>query len=314
MIRYDRAPGRTLLDLLRPGGFLAPLLVPRAVAGLPLDVHFRERDHVHVYCGQTRLLDVSIVRGGVRVDAHETYASQSGATGLCRTWSVGEAGLHAALDTYLGSVVVGARWIAKEGAVQVAWASVRQPWMPLDREAVLGYGANDRARVFPEVQAARVALEVARATHGWAALPPTKSAAELDQLAIDSGGRLVLVELKDAASSPASVSYSPLQLLQYVHEWAAAYDAVRPGLDKLREARVEVGLSPASMPRLTDGLRPVIGFGEDTRSAEVRARFNAVMEVVNRYLPPGTPPIEVWSVWRGTAAMIPPPSSVPSPG
>jgi len=146
------------------------------------------------------------------------------------------------------------------------------------------------------VQAARAALEAHGGASGWAPLPKTKVGAELDQLAVDPEGRLVLIELKDAAASPASVFYSPLQLLQYVHEWAAAYDAVRPCLDALREARIAVGLSPPSMPPLTPGLRPVIGFGEDKRSTEVRARFEVVLDIVNRHLPSGALPIEVWAV------------------
>ena len=131
---------------------------------------------------------------------------------------------------------------------------------------------------------------------GWAPPPAGKVGAELDQLAVDSAGRLVLIELKHAGASPASVYYAPLQLLQYVHEWAISFETVRNDLCALIDARREIGLSPADIPTLKGGLRPVIGFGPDIRSAKVRTRFDAVLAVAQRHLPEGVSPIEVWAM------------------
>ncbi len=60
-----------------------------------------------------------------------------------------------------------------------------------------------------------------------------------------------------------------------------------------------MGMAPAKIPRLTGGLRPVIGFGEDVRSPEVRARFDTVRAIVNRHLPPGVLPMEAWALKEG---------------
>jgi hypothetical protein len=301
MIRYARAPSLAFRQLLATGGLLAPLLAQRIVAGVPLDVHLREGDHLHVYCGLTRIVDAWLAGGRVRVDAHKTYTSQACGEGLFRSWTRGEAGFSDALDTYMAAVAVGPAFVRREGAVQAAWAQVRSPWTPFDREAVLGYrdtAAQTVGRAFPQVAAARAELERLRLAGRWAPMPEGKVGAELDQLAVDPGGRLVLVELKDAAASPASVFYAPLQLLQYVHEWAAAFDGVKHQLDAILTARIALGMSPPEIPRLVGGLRPVVGFGPDVRSAEVRARFETVLAVVNRHLPDGAAPMEAWGMGR----------------
>ena len=52
---YNRAPSDELKNLLRPGGFLAPLL------DLPSRndfLHFRPKDHVKIYRGLTNLVDL----------------------------------------------------------------------------------------------------------------------------------------------------------------------------------------------------------------------------------------------------------------
>lgn len=72
----------------------------------------------------------------------------------------------------------------------------------------------------------------------------------------------LLIELKDATAAPASVFYSPLQLLQYAHEWAAAFEAVSDQLATRIKARIGLGLSPSNMPSLGGGLRPVVCFGK----------------------------------------------------
>ena len=85
-VRYDRAPCAALLLLLADGGLLAALRRPWSVAGLPLDLQFREHDEVHLYCGLTRLVAARRRADGVRLAASPTYTSQPCARGLFRTW------------------------------------------------------------------------------------------------------------------------------------------------------------------------------------------------------------------------------------
>ena len=156
--RYDRAPSERFLRHFERGGLLAPLLERYTVAGLPLDVQFRVGDEAHLYCGQTRLLTVAGKVESVTVGAHRTYAKQESAADVMRSWRFDDVGFEGALRSYLAGVRVRERWTAKEGAVQAAWMGVTSPWIPIDREAVLG---------------------------------ATRSGNELDQLAIDPDGRLV---------------------------------------------------------------------------------------------------------------------------
>lgn len=302
MTRYARAPSAYLRALLAPGGLLSALLDRRAFSGLPLraDVHLREHDRVHVYCGLTRLIDVRLLRRKVRVRAHTTYSSQPCADGLFRAWSPDEAGLDDKVGRYLAGVQIRPTHVRAEGAVQAAWAAVTDPWIPFDREAVLGYESKTSraaARFADAVQAARAAVAgVVKSDAAWAATSANKVNAELDQLAVDPSGRLVLIELKYGRASGASVYYSPLQLLQYVHEWARAFESVRADLRALIEARQAIGLSPPDMPALNAEFRPVVAFGSDLPNVDIRGRFEEVRTIANRHLPVGVAPIEVWAL------------------
>jgi hypothetical protein len=285
----------------------SPLLARRRRDGLLLDVQLRERDHVHIYHGLTRLVDASLVRSGLRVTAHASYRAQLCAAGLFRVWRLNESGFGEALDRYIASVVVDSGHLGREGGVQAAWTEVSDPWIPFDREAVLGYSSTDartRARYSEPVQAAREEIERLPGLARWARLTVGKVGAELDQIAVDSAGRLVLLELKDARASAPSLYHAPLQLLQYVHEWAAAFDVVKPQLTLLIEERKRLGLSPIGVPNLKGGIRPALGFGTDHRTPEVRARLEAVRQIANRYLPTMASPIEVWAMRQGAPVRL----------
>lgn len=289
---YDRAPSPQLLRLLQPKGLLAPFLSlgDENTGGVGLDVHFRSNDEMHVYCGMTRLITAQALWGGdVKLTAHRTYTSQACAKSLFRTWRAGETGLSSALATYVRGVKVGPRWTRAEGAIQMQWSRVRKPWVPIDREVVLAQQVE--AAALPKVRSAYKALTAVAGGSRWAV--PTSGGTELDQLALDSRGRLVLIELKDASKSSADLYYAPLQLLHYVWIWHDAFDDVRDGVEAMVGARVDAGLMPR-VRHLSDGIRAVVGFGRDVRSREVKRRYGVVLEIVNRHLPRGVGDVELW--------------------
>lgn len=290
---YDRAPSPELQALLLPGGFLAPLvgLASRKTGGHYHDVHFRANDEVHVYRGLTRLVTVSKTSNDeVRLTAHSTYRVQQCAQDFLRRWRVDEPGFSEGLDHYLSEVSVSASFLLNEGKVQEQWSEVNAPWVPFDREGVLS-GPHAMGRDFPQVQAALDQLTGLSQRSGWA--PPNPTGVEIDQLAIDPLGRLVLMELKDTSKGNAEVYYSPFQLLQYVWEWHGALEAVRNGLQAVIRARVAVGLAPPDVPPLTRGIRASVGFGPDKRSSEVKRRYEKVLKIVNNHLPADVGPIEI---------------------
>ena len=293
---YDRAPSHELQALLSPGGFLAPLvgLADRKSGGHYHDVHFRDKNEVHVYRGITRLVTVKkTFEGEVRLTAHHTYKNQPCGRSFLRPWRVDEPGFGEELDGYLENVKVSPRFLLNVGKVQEQWSKVNAPWVPFDREGALGGRQHALGRDYSQVQAALEQLTGLAQRNGWPIPNPTGS--EIDQLAIDPLGRLVLLELKDSSKRNAEVYYSPFQLLQYVWEWHGALEAVRNGLQAVIDARVAVGLTPDDVPALTGGIRASVGFGSDERSNEVKRRYEKVLKIVNNHLPAGLGPIETWA-------------------
>lgn len=303
--RYARAPSDDLLALLDDGGLLAPLRAPWSVAGVPLDLQFREGDEVYLYCGLTRLVTARRTRQGVSLTAAATYTRQRCAQALFRPWSRTDPGFGDALATYLGGVEVDDRWVAREGGVQAAWMAVHTPWVTLDREAVVGRastGARAEALEAPAVQAAFDAVDALAVAGGWQRPSPPKAANELDQLAVDPEGRLVLVELKHARAG--EVVTAPLQALRYVWEWHAEVRALLPSLNALLDARRRVGLVPAGTPALDGRLRAAIAWGEGSPSAEVMRRMREVKALVEGFLPDGIAEVEVWALADGQAVRV----------
>lgn len=298
-VSYDRTPSDKLRRLFDTGGLLAPLLnlSERQVCGLPLDIFFRVKDEVHIYCGLTQLIRVKRYSNGtVKVSAHKTYSEQSCAIGLFRRWSINEhTEFEKSLDRYLCRVKVDSRHTKYEGSIQSLWSRVTECWVPFDKEVVLGYSSKEEskaARRCGQVESACAELQdIARTASPPWAFPPCRGS-KIDQLAVDSTGSLVLVELKDASAS--LIFYAPFQILSYIWEWHNAIQSVLSQLQALLDSRVDLGLISSTVPKLTGDIRAAVCFGPDTRSDEVKRRYSKVLDVQNRYLPPGFPPIDTW--------------------
>jgi len=307
--RYLRAPSAAVHAHLGPQGLLGPLLRPRTLGKLRLDVQLREKNEVHAYYAQARIIRAHLAADRVRLDADRAYHVEHGGAPLFSAWDPSDRAFEGVLDAYLQNVPAHVE-THPEGHVQAAWSGVLDPWVPIDREAVIGYEntqAEEEARKSDLVRAARDEVEAAGAKHlpkRWAKLPTYDRCAELDQLAIDPEGRLVLIELKYGRTSPDKVYYAPLQLLQYAHEWRRAFAQVSADVEAVREARVALGLSPAHTPRLSGEFRLVLGFGEDLPSKEVISRVEEVRALANRHLPAGAAPIEMWAMKSGTPARL----------
>ena len=146
------------------------------------------------------------------VTAQGTYTTQPCAGDLFREWNTREPGFEETLENYLDSVIVAEAQTGREGGIQARWSRVTEPWIPFDRDAVLPYESETvkaKAMEFKKVEEAYVQLGAivaskrklpSRKDH-WAKLPKKKKSNEIDQIAVDSQGRLVIVELKDASAS-----------------------------------------------------------------------------------------------------------------
>ncbi len=285
---YDRAPSEELRQLLMPGRFLAPLveLNRQKVGDYEHDVHFRRNDEIHVYRGRTSLLKIAIADyWSVEVTAEDhKYKRQACAKPHFRPWNIGELRFSKALKDYLCDVKVNPTFTMGEGAIQSQWSKVTEPWIPFDREVQLGYASTG----FSQVEAARTEL-----TKHLGAAQKSGVPRKLDQLAVDSCGDLVLIELKDAAKQSANPDYATFQLLHYVWSWHHALDAVRGSVQALINARVAVGLTPPDVPQLTGSIRAAVGFGSEAPNTQA-GRYGMVLDIVNEHLPPDIGPIETW--------------------
>ena len=146
--------------------------------------------------------------------------------------------------------------------------------------------------MFPAVEAAFHSIQAVAGDKRWKELK--SGARKVDQLAIDPEGRLVLIELKDAETNDDRLYYVPFQLLHYLWEWHGALEAVQSDLQELIKARATFGLMAAAVGKLNGGMRAAIGFGPDKRTAEVKRRYEIVIEIANDHLPPGVAPFETW--------------------
>ena len=303
--RYARAPSGALRALLADGALLAPMRRPWIVSGLPLDLQFRERDEVHLYCGLTRVVAARRKGPWVELHAAKSYTSQACAARLFRLWPTGASGFDTALESYLGAVRVEPRWTDKEGRVQAAWMSTPTPWATLDREAMIGRSSTrdrDMALDHDEVRAATAEVRALTEAHGWARPGEPRRANEVDQLGIDASGRLVLVELKHGRAS--DLATAPLQVLRYTWEWHAAVESLVPSLVALWDARRALGLLANEVPPPRGEIRVVLAWGEMEPSPEMSRRLTRVLDITDTYLPPGVSPIEVWTMASGRPTRV----------
>jgi len=313
--RYQRAPSAPLLSLFAPDQLFGRLREPldmrvgnRTVA---LDVQFRERDGVMLYCGQTRVLCLHPKGDDFVADAHPTYTGQECAAEMLRRWTPADtpSAFGDALQRYLAALQVGERWVRKEGAVQVRWlgndtASLGEPpWLPIDREVVLGHAPKEerQASLKPDtLERAWEALCNLASVEGWKAPSAPGAANEVDQLALSHDGkRLILVELKHKADGSAAV-YAPYQVMRYVAEWAAALEGptageIGNGVNELARAKYAIGLLKEP-PVLVEHpeIQPIVAFNEPP-TKEVQRRLPKVVQILRDNLPgPSIEKLEIW--------------------
>ena len=314
-VRYARAPSESFLALFQDGALLHALTEPLAcmVGGQPvwLDLQFRKSDEAMLYCGQTRLLTVTMRQANVRIDAHQTYRKQSASAHIRGSWPFATPGaaFSQGLRAYLEQIEVAPRWTRSEGAVQSRWMrndpaiKADLPWKSIDREAVLTYVGDAVSSASPtavQMQKANSAVSLLASSEAWSQPSIRDEANELDQIAISNDGQqLVLIELKPRDGKQAF--YAPLQLARYALEWATALTDPDRGttvadVNAVARAQRKIGLGRATSDlSSTPTVRPIIGFN-DPPTREVLRRISLVWATIAKLvahsliLPP-----EVWA-------------------
>ena len=316
-VSYKRAPSKELLELLVGDGDLSWLidLGKEKIAGYHHDVHFRGKE-IHVYRDGARVVKAEWFTSLKKVDvsADKKYMNETCVEGFFGRHEVGDTlsgGFKDKLKCYLDKVDIASNQKGKEGAVQTKWSRLEMcPWTPLDRECRLShqsmtYKEEVEERIAKDVDGALRELKKIYRDHDnlkgaarWA--KPAIAGGQIDQLAVDDEGRLVLLELKDGSKNNKEIYYAPFQLLQYVWRWHNALQespSLLCDLQELIRARQQVCLISSDVLDLTGCIKPAIGFGCDIPTAETKNRYKKVLEIVNCYLPPDVPHIETWA-WK----------------
>lgn len=313
-VSYKRAPSK---ELLKCGGDLSWLidLGEEKTAGYHHDVHLRGKE-IHVYREGARAVKVEWFTSlkKVEISADKKYIVETCIEGFFGRHMVRDTlsrGFNDKLKCYLRKVDIASNQKGKEGAVQTKWSRLKRwPWTPFDRECRLShqsmeYKGEVKERITRDVDGAFCELKKIYRDHDhlqgrarWAY--PHIGGGQIDQLAVDDEGRLVLLELKDGLKRNMGIYYAPFQLLQYVWRWHNALKespSLLYDLQNLIKAREEVRLMPNHIPDLTGTIRPAVGFGCDMPTAETKNRYKEVLKIVNCHLPPGIPNIETWA-WK----------------
>jgi hypothetical protein len=311
-IWYDRTIPDEFRAELSPGGSFERL-VRFAHRRHLADVQLRATGSLSwatIYCGLTNVLHVEYRRTrGYRLRADKGYmeANQAGPPeGVLRwtTWSTA-ARLMAgwpAIEAYMTGQFKGvAKRHTNEGAVQaMLCANGRGSYQVIDREAVFGFrDTTERERVHKELRELLLeALKVRTPEVWWR--PPASLGGELDILAVDARGRLLVVEVKPA-DTLAGITWAPLQVSFYAglfRHWSEAVGGESAEiLNRMLRQRITIGLEDESSVSLSYPLDivPVIAIQDPVAHPQALNRLNAVQAQLLK-ASQGYDNLEVWLV------------------
>jgi hypothetical protein len=311
-IWYDRTIPEEFRAELSPGGRFERLV--RFARGRHLaDVQLRATGSLSwatIYCGLTNVLRLEYRRTrGYQLRADKGYmaANQAGPPeGILgwTTWSA-PAQLMAgwpAIEAYMTRQFDGVapRW-TNEGAVQtMLCANGGGSYRVIDREAVFDFrDTRERERVHEELRTPLLnALDVP-APEGWWR-PPDSLGGELDLLAVDARGRLLVMEVKPAANLP-GITWAPLQVSFYARlfqHWSKEIGGKSAEiLNRMLRQRIAIGLEEESSVSVSYPLDivPVVAIQDPVAHPQALNRLNAVQAQLLK-AGQGYGNLEVWLV------------------
>jgi hypothetical protein len=311
-IWYDRMIPEEFRAELRPGGRFERLV--RFARGRHLaDVQLRATGGLSwatIYCGLTNVLHLEYrKKRGYRLRADQRYmaANQAGPPEGILPWATWSTAVELmagwpAIEAYMTRQFNGVapRW-TNEGAVQaMLCANGGESYQVIDREAVFGFrDTGERERVHEELREPLLEALQVRTPEAWWRRPASLGG-ELDILAVDARGRLLVVEVKPG-DSLAGITWAPLQVSFYARLFQHWSEAVGEEsaviLNRMLGQRIAIGLEKESTVSLSYPLDivPVIVIGDPVVHPQALARLHAVQAQLLKARQ-GDDNLEVWLV------------------
>jgi hypothetical protein len=205
--------------------------------------------------------------------------------------------------TYVRAAIEAAprRYLSAEGLVQARLARGGEGFVTIDREVVINFPSQSikDAALAREAVGVHAACERLAPTYRWA-VKEKAFGDELDMLAVDQQGRVLVVEVKHGGDT-AGVGWTPAQVARYLRlcqVWIEATPQAASILNGMLEQARYIGLITDSTFTVSDPvtLVPVIAIGEPMKNSAVA---NERMKIVHEALAEQDvelPELEVWSV------------------
>lgn len=298
---FDRAISSALLEAISSDGPLGGLLARRASDPGFYDVQLRReprgtRSWATLYRGLLSVLSVDERKGQFRLRAHETLRKRGGFDPQWAAWqassSLGDQWprIDAYLDRLAADAVLERRYVAREGLVHAALCSGRShAYRVIQREATIAFASRAvRSGICASLRAA-----VAAAVPGCPEL-----GTELDVLAVDERGRLLIVEAKPAVELQ-GIEWSPAQAMMYALLFRRLLDQSADAVAQLNtmlEQRVALGLTaPGQRVESPVAVVPVVAIGAGAPHCLAPERLQGTSANLHDLVAArGLDPIEVW--------------------
>jgi hypothetical protein len=275
--RYDRALTSEVERSLSEGAELRFLIAD--TTGLSndpfaLDIQIREGNKLMYYHGTTRLLTLTFPKKAkgfpMKVKAHAARAYQKYPECgkqydvLIKDWLLTDiAAFKQAWQAYLKAALQGAKGgyysNQKEGYWQnrlcidfgTRWTPDRE-WLVIDRECVIGFDSTlEKVAHYDKAQAQAMKIKgelQASVPKKWGKPDKKGFGDEVDMLAIDKEGKLIVVELKFATNAR-GIYWGPLQTNVYYCAFKDAPPEVITGVKQLVTQKINLGLLPKEAKR-----------------------------------------------------------------
>ena len=262
-LHYDRRAPEPLLAALSPEGELHALVelaldTENATKALDLQLRADPRrtgdGHATLYIGLTKALDLEHRSDGrLRVrpqtrfgpgrewDSPPEWTDFLPLVDLVRLWPEVIVYAQDTIDA------ADARYTRSEGGMQAVLSNAgSEGFEVIDREAVIGFDARSKAAFLAPIKRALSDLVPALRAEGETWAREGSFGDELDALAIDREGRVLIVEVKPASETTA-VGWTPAQVFLYYRLFSAWVeqepDSAPEVLEGMLQQRVRIGLA-----------------------------------------------------------------------